>query len=260
MSGPASDLCSGVCHARRPLRGRRPQGVRGDPRRLDPRQRARPLGAGAARRAGLRLIRVCREGEAFAVAAGLHLGGRRPIVIIQCTGLFEAGDSLRNLIHDLKLPLFFIVGVRSYYAHQQGTTADTCPVFTEPILRAWQMPYVLLSKDHRGRRPGGGLPAGAGAEKRPGAVLVRGVNAHDDAAEALEVLAAHRGDRIVVTTMSAAGIWPQLFRHAARLRLHPVVDGPGAGTGPGSGAGPAGARRHRGQRRRLHADEPRQSS
>jgi thiamine pyrophosphate-dependent acetolactate synthase large subunit-like protein len=30
------------------------------------------------------------------------------------------------------------------------------------------------------------------------------------AREALEVLAAHRGDRVVVTTMSAAGIWPGL--------------------------------------------------
>ena len=48
----------------------------------------------------------------------------------------------------MKLPLFFIVGVRSYYAHQQGMTADTCPVFAEPILRAWQIPYVLLDQRH----------------------------------------------------------------------------------------------------------------
>jgi sulfopyruvate decarboxylase TPP-binding subunit len=95
---------------------------------------------------GLTLIRVCREGEAFAVAAGLHLGGKKPIVLIQCTGLFEAGDALRNVIHDMKLPIFFVVGVRSYYAHQQGTTADTCPVFTEPIMKAWQIPYVILDK------------------------------------------------------------------------------------------------------------------
>jgi sulfopyruvate decarboxylase TPP-binding subunit len=97
---------------------------------------------------GLTLIRVCREGEAFAVAAGLHLGGKRPIVMIQCTGLFEAGDALRNVLHDMKLPLFFVVGVRSYYLHQKGTTADTCPVFTEPIMRAWQVPYVVLDKRH----------------------------------------------------------------------------------------------------------------
>ena len=54
----------------------------------------------------LRLIRVCREGEAMTVAAGLLLGGKKPIVLVQCTGLFEAGDALRNVVHDLKLLLF----------------------------------------------------------------------------------------------------------------------------------------------------------
>ncbi len=93
---------------------------------------------------GLQLIRVCREGEAFAVAAGLYLGGKKPVVMIQCTGLFEAGDALRNVVHDMKLPLFFIVGVRSYFLHQERKTLDSCPVFTEPILQAWQIPYVLF--------------------------------------------------------------------------------------------------------------------
>ena len=97
---------------------------------------------------GLPLIRVCREGEAFAIAAGLLLGGQRPIVSIQCTGLFEAGDALRNVIYDLKLPLFFVVGVRSYHAHQQGQSKDSCPIFTEPILQAWQIPYTLLDERH----------------------------------------------------------------------------------------------------------------
>src|SRR5471032_1783196 len=59
----------------------------------------------------LALIRVCREGEAFTLAAGLYLGGMRPIVLVQCTGLFEAGDALRNVLFDMKLPLFFVVGV-----------------------------------------------------------------------------------------------------------------------------------------------------
>jgi sulfopyruvate decarboxylase TPP-binding subunit len=96
----------------------------------------------------LRLIRVCREGEAIVLAAGLLLGGRRPVVMIQCTGLFEAGDALRNIIHDLKLPLFLVVGVRSLLAHRQGTSKDSCPVFTEPIVRAWQLPFVLLEPSH----------------------------------------------------------------------------------------------------------------
>jgi sulfopyruvate decarboxylase TPP-binding subunit len=119
----------------------------------------------------VQLVRVCREGEAFAVAAGLYLGGKRPIVAIQCTGLFEAGDSLRNLVHDLKLPLFFIVGVRGYYLHQEGKTADSCPVFTEPILRAWQIPYTLLDN----RNSAADLAAAyrkAQAENRAAAVLI----------------------------------------------------------------------------------------
>jgi sulfopyruvate decarboxylase TPP-binding subunit len=93
---------------------------------------------------GLTLVRVCREGEAVAVAAGLHIGGARPLVMMQCTGMFEAGDAIRNAVHDLRLPLFFLIGVRSWYAHSEGRTADNCPVFTEPVLRAWQIPYTVL--------------------------------------------------------------------------------------------------------------------
>ena len=97
---------------------------------------------------GLKLIRVCREGEALAVAAGLWLGGQQPIILIQCTGMFEAGDSLRNFLHDFRLPLFLVIGLRSYYAHQQGKTTDTCPVFAEPILKAWQIPFIVLDKSN----------------------------------------------------------------------------------------------------------------
>src|SRR3954470_3587234 len=86
---------------------------------------------------GLTLIRVCREGEAFALAAGLLMGGKKPVVVCQCTGIFEAGDAMRNIVYDLKLPLFFIVGIRSYYAHMEGKSKDSCPVFTEPIMQAW---------------------------------------------------------------------------------------------------------------------------
>jgi hypothetical protein len=95
----------------------------------------------------LKLVRVCREGEAMAVAAGLLLGGKRPVVVLQCTGLFEAGDALRNVVHDLRLPLFLVVGVRNLLAHRRGMTSDSCPIFTEPFLQAWRVPYTLLEAD-----------------------------------------------------------------------------------------------------------------
>ena len=39
----------------------------------------------------LSLVPVCREGETMAIAAGLWVGGKRPIVLIQNTGIFESG-------------------------------------------------------------------------------------------------------------------------------------------------------------------------
>lgn len=35
-----------------------------------------------------------------------------------------------------------------YFAHQRGASTDNCPVYTEPILRAWQLPYVVLNENH----------------------------------------------------------------------------------------------------------------
>lgn len=92
-----------------------------------------------------RLVRVCREGEAWEVAAGLHLGGATPIVMIQCTGLFESGDAIRNVVHDWKLPVFSIIGYRSYL-NQDTLPGDTCLVFTEPVLEAWRLDYRLLTE------------------------------------------------------------------------------------------------------------------
>ena len=95
----------------------------------------------------LQLIRVCREGEAFAVAAGLYLGGKRPVVQIQCTGMFEAGDALRNFIHDFKVPLFLLVGLRNYYASRAGKSADSAPRFAEAILHGWKVPFRIFEHE-----------------------------------------------------------------------------------------------------------------
>jgi sulfopyruvate decarboxylase TPP-binding subunit len=88
---------------------------------------------------------VCREGEAWGVAAGLHLGGARPLVMIQCTGLFESGDALRNVIHDWKLPILSIVGYRSYLS-QEALPGDSCLEFTVPVLDAWRLPHLLITR------------------------------------------------------------------------------------------------------------------
>lgn len=89
----------------------------------------------------LKLIRVCREGEAWSVAAGLWLGGARPLVVIQCTGLFESGDSLRNAIFDYGMPLFAVIGHRSSL---NPAAVDSARTFTEPNLQSWGLEYVTI--------------------------------------------------------------------------------------------------------------------
>lgn len=96
-------------------------------------------------RAGIEIVRVCREGEAWAIAGGLQLGGMRPLVLIQCTGLFESGDALRNIVHEWGVPLYSFIGYRSYLS-QELLPGDTSLVFTEPILQAWKLDTLLVTR------------------------------------------------------------------------------------------------------------------
>ncbi len=110
-----------------------------------------------------KLLRVSREAEAWAIAAGLHIGGARPLVIMQTTGMFDSGDALRNVLFDLGLPLYAIIGARSYLIEN---STDTAKHFAEPILRAWGLDYVVLRredelprlKDHYLKCRGAGTP------------------------------------------------------------------------------------------------------
>ncbi|MBX3413223.1 MAG: hypothetical protein KF708_11085 [Pirellulales bacterium] len=122
----------------------------------------------AIEQSSIRLVRVCREGEAWVIAAGLHLGGVRPVVMIQCTGLFESGDALRNVLFDLGLPIFSIIGYRSSLV---PNSPDTARRFTEPILQTWGIDYRLLASDDDLPQLAEHFRRTQGAAK-PGAVLI----------------------------------------------------------------------------------------
>ena len=92
----------------------------------------------------LKLIRVCREGEAWPLAAGLYAGGAQPLVMMQTTGLFESGDALRNVAYDLKVPVYAWIGVRSWLNSQ---SLDSARRFAMPIVNAWQLDHVWLHSD-----------------------------------------------------------------------------------------------------------------
>ena len=88
------------------------------------------------------IIPICREGEALPIAAGLWVGGKKPIVMIQNTGLLESGDSLRGMGIDLNLPILMIIGYRGWNSGKEMT--DTAAKFTEPMLNALGIKHYLI--------------------------------------------------------------------------------------------------------------------
>ena len=93
----------------------------------------------------LQLVPICREGEAIPLAFGLLLGGQQPAVLIQNTGFFEAGDSLRGQAIDFHLPLLLLIGYRGWRSDPTQMT-DTAGIYLEPVLRAYGVPYHVLDR------------------------------------------------------------------------------------------------------------------
>jgi sulfopyruvate decarboxylase TPP-binding subunit len=92
----------------------------------------------------IHVIPVTREGEAFALASGLYLGGKKPIVLIQNTGFFESGDAFRGTVVNMAIPLVMIIGWRGYETMSGTGTVDTAATFFEPVLKAWKVPYYVM--------------------------------------------------------------------------------------------------------------------
>jgi sulfopyruvate decarboxylase subunit alpha len=138
----------------------------------------------------IQVVYATREGEAVALAAGLWLGGAIPVVLIQNTGLLEAGDGLRGTASRMGAPLLLMVTLRGYReARKLGVDPgkgvrgrddlvrqelDSAAFMTERTLKAWGIPFFHagdcshLSPVRRAWRT-------AVKEERPVAVLLQGI-------------------------------------------------------------------------------------
>ncbi len=94
------------------------------------------------------VITVTREGEAFAIAAGLYIGGKKPVIIIQNTGFLESGDAFRGTVYNMQIPVVVLIGYRGYHNRDaDGNWVDSVATFLEPTLKAWNLPYKMLETD-----------------------------------------------------------------------------------------------------------------
>ncbi|MDG2384737.1 MAG: hypothetical protein P8N76_23920 [Pirellulaceae bacterium] len=91
----------------------------------------------------LQMVRVCREGEAWPLAVGLTVGGCRPLVMMQTTGLFESGDALRHVVYDLEVPVYALIGARNWLKPEVQDSAALC---AEPLLKAWGVDFIVIEQ------------------------------------------------------------------------------------------------------------------
>ncbi|MYA99898.1 hypothetical protein F4X90_09525 [Candidatus Poribacteria bacterium] len=97
----------------------------------------------------IEVITVTREGEAFALASGLYVGGKKPVIIIQNTGFLESGDAIRGTVFNMRVPVVVFIGYRGFHNRDaDGQWVDSVASFLEPTLKAWRLPYELLETDN----------------------------------------------------------------------------------------------------------------
>ena len=117
----------------------------------------------------LDIIPASREGETFAIALGLIVGGKVPVCVIQNTGMMESGDSIRGMAIDAGFPMVMLIGYRGWTRH--GVITDSAARYTETFLHAMGINYYLVESDDDATRISVAFEE-AKATKRPVAVLV----------------------------------------------------------------------------------------
>jgi len=93
----------------------------------------------------IRFIQAATEDEAVALAAGLIVGGRRPIVQIQHAGLYACVNHLRGIAGDGRFPMVFLIGLLGRDPHRMPSDhAGSMVRLAAPLLDTMQVPHWLL--------------------------------------------------------------------------------------------------------------------
>ena len=116
------------------------------------------------------IIPVSREGQAMPTAAGLTVGGKKPVILIQNTGLMESGDSIRGWGLGLNTPVVLVVGYRGWTRHGGNRPSDVA-TFTEPFLFTLGIKYFIVENDEDSTRISMAFEE-ASNTNRPVAVLI----------------------------------------------------------------------------------------
>ncbi len=93
----------------------------------------------------VRYIPVTNEGEGAGICGGAWMGGRRPILLMENSGLRVASETLARLGISFGIPVLMLMSYRgevgdgNWWAVNHG-------VVMEPLLKALRIPYTILRR------------------------------------------------------------------------------------------------------------------
>ena len=100
---------------------------------------------------GIRVINACNENQVVTVAAGLTIGGKRPLVMMQNQGLYNCFNTLRAVCLDAHIPMVFLVGQFGREFNNIGrptSESARCLVrIAEPFLASIGVPFHILDNE-----------------------------------------------------------------------------------------------------------------
>ena len=100
-----------------------------------------------ARRSSPTLITACTEDEAVGINAGLYVGGKKPMLLIQNTGLLASINCIKGIAMDASIPTFMLVGLFSRDV-TKAPADDPRRVINRigPTLDTWEIPWYPLER------------------------------------------------------------------------------------------------------------------
>ncbi len=100
---------------------------------------------------GIKVINTASENQAVTVAAGLTIGGKRPLLMMQNQGLYNCFNTLRAVCLDAHIPMVFMVGQfgREFSNLGKPSTQSerTMVRIAEPFLQSIGVPFYVLDTE-----------------------------------------------------------------------------------------------------------------
>jgi sulfopyruvate decarboxylase subunit alpha len=112
-----------------------------------------------------------REEEAFGIAAGLYLGGARPTVMLQSSGLGNSLNAFTSLLVPYRIPVLTIISMRGEPGEWNAAQVPMGQA-VPPILDAIGIPHEIIASADVAQETVRRVGEAAFASRLPGACLL----------------------------------------------------------------------------------------